>query len=95
MGSSSVTSTDSPDGARRSRRVVRPAGTVGGDDANLLSTHPAVAGTPTQPEAPAPAAPGPDPVVATRSLDDTDVGWGDRDGGSNDDRLSQDKPPHW
>jgi len=36
-----------------------------------------------------------DPVVATRSADDSDVGWGERDGGSNDDRLSQDKPPHW
>ena len=99
MGSSSVTSTDSPDGARRSRsrRVVRPAGTVGGDDANLLSTHPALAGGTSDagPASSAPATPGPEPVVATRSVDDTDVGWGDRDGSSNDDRLSQDKPPHW
>jgi len=36
-----------------------------------------------------------EPVVATRSADDSDVGWGDRETGSNDDRLHQDKPPHW
>ena len=36
-----------------------------------------------------------EPVVATRSADDSDVGWGDREAGSNDDRLHQDKPPHW
>ena len=79
---------------RRSRRAVRHAGTVGGDDANLVSTHPAL---PTD-DAPAPAATtpsGPDPVVPVRSADDSDVGWGDREAGSNDDRLSQDKPPHW
>ena len=37
----------------------------------------------------------PEPVIATRSADDSDVGWGDREAGSNDDRLHQDKPPHW
>ena len=97
MGSSNVTSTDRPDGtppARRPRRVVRPAGTVGGDDANLLSTHPVLPVHP-QPAAREAAAAPPEPVVATRSADDTDVGWGERDGGSNDERLSQDKPPHW
>jgi hypothetical protein len=79
---------------RRPRRAVRPAGTVGGDDALLVSTHPAV--TPRVPHSPAPpAAPRAEPVVASRSLDDSDVGWGDREAGSNDDRLSQDKPPHW
>lgn len=84
-----MTASEKP--ARRPRRAVRHAGTVGGDDANLVSTHPAV-------ETPAPtgsAAPAPEPVVARRSVDDSDVGWGDREAGSNDDRLSQDKPPHW
>lgn len=92
-----MTPTDRPDGAaptRRSRRVVRPAGTVGSDDANLVSTHPAPPAA-TPPQAPAPVAPTPEPVVPRRSVDDSDVGWGDREPGSNDDRLSQDKPPHW
>ena len=91
-----MTSSDSAGGApatRRSRRVVRPAGTVGGDDANLVSSHPAIAAVP--PSAGTPVAPTPEPVVGGRSVDDTDVGWGDREASSNDDRLSQDKPPHW
>ena len=87
-----MTPTEQP--ARRPRRAVRHAGTVGGDDANLVSTHPApepaVSAAPSRP-----AAPAPEPVVARRSADDSDVGWGDREAGSNDDRLSQDKPPHW
>jgi hypothetical protein len=79
--------------ARRPRRAVRHAGTVGGDDANLISTHPAPA---VEPGGSArPVAPAPEPVVARRSVDDSDVGWGDQEAGSNDDRLSQDKPPHW
>lgn len=153
-----MTSSESPQAApaRRSRRAVRHAGTVGGDDADLVSTHPALgAGTP-QPDAGAGDArrshaadtpqydagdgdarrghaadtppvdggavdtgvdrgtgdarevPGRagdgrpsatqrahEPLVATRSADDSDVGWGDREAGSNDDRLQQDKPPHW
>ena len=98
---------------RRSRRAVRHAGTVGGDDANLVSTHPAPAAGPSPGDAasatrrscPAAAAsggppgdqldPAGEPVIATRSADDSDVGWGDRETGSNDDRLHQDKPPHW
>jgi len=120
-----VTSSEPPQRApaRRSRRAVRHAGTVGGDDANLVSSHPAfpagplrdtdairgdavrddVAHDPTavtgrageggsataQPDAAR------EPAVATRSADDSDVGWGDRAAGSNDDRLHQDKPPHW
>ncbi len=83
---------------RRPRRAVRQAGTVGGDDAVLVSTLPALpdidAALPAQVAAPAPA-PAPDPVVALRSADDSDLGWGEREGGSNDDRLSRDKPPHW
>ena len=98
---------------RRSRRAVRHAGTVGGDDANLVSTHPAPAAGPSpgdgasRPCRSCPAArrpadragdrpdPAGEPVIATRSADDSDVGWGDRETGSNDDRLHQDKPPHW
>jgi hypothetical protein len=91
-----VTSADRPDDApraRRSRRVVRPAGTVGGDEANLLSTHPAA---PTDPVlSSGQVAPPAEPAVPRRSVDDSDVGWGDAEPGSNDDRLSQDKPPHW
>ena len=81
---------------RRPRRAVRHAGTVGGDDANLLSTFPALADTGSSAGPPTrSAAPVREPVVATRSADDSDTGWGDRQVDSNDDRLSQDKPPHW
>ena len=109
---------------RRSRRAVRHAGTVGGDDANLVSSHPAFPTDPLSDDTDAirsdairddvahdpsvvprrggeggsatlqPDAAG-EPVIATRSADDSDVGWGDRETGSNDDRLRQDKPPHW
>ncbi|WP_456788387.1 hypothetical protein [Cellulomonas sp. P5_C5] len=149
-----MTSSEPPQGApaRRPRRAVRLAGTVGGDDANLISSHPSLAtatpaaatpaaatsdlatsepaalvdgtpddatpddatldpGTPDDatlddwhPDSGAASAreggprsvpTGPDPVIATRSADDSDVGWGDRATDSNDDRLHQDKPPHW
>ena len=36
-----------------------------------------------------------DPAVAGRSLDDRDLGWGERVEDSDDDRLRRDKPPHW
>ena len=93
-----MTSSEPPQGApaRRPRRAVRHAGTVGGDDANLVSTHQSVrVETPGPDTPPAAVTPSPEPVVATRSADDSDVGWGDREAGSNDDRLHQDKPPHW
>ncbi|WP_315094675.1 hypothetical protein [uncultured Cellulomonas sp.] len=80
---------------RRSRRAVRHAGTVGTDDAVLVSTHPALPTSPAPTAAPEPSVTAAEPVVATRSADDTDVGWGEAEGGSNDDRLSRDKPPHW
>ncbi|MDM7830636.1 hypothetical protein [Cellulomonas edaphi] len=78
----------------RSRRAVRPAGTVGTDDAVLVSSHPA-APAPDRPE-PVSAAPSPvrEPAIDLRSADDTDLGWGEA-GGGNDDRLQRDKPPHW
>ena len=109
-----MTSSEPPDGARarRSRRAIRRAGTVGGDDANLVSTHPVIRVETPRDDArrdavagggPASGRAGDDrpssiqaePVIATRSADDSDVGWGDREAGSNDDRLHQDRPPHW
>jgi hypothetical protein len=77
----------------RRRRAVRPAGTVGGDEANLRSSLPAPApddvtwGTPTKGSSPRPK--------TTRAPDDEDLGWGAPAADSNDDRLTQDRPPHW
>ncbi len=34
------------------------------------------------------------PVLPEQTDDDTDRGWGER-AGSNDDRLLEDRPPHW
>lgn len=56
--------------------------------------------TPPVPPAPRQNEPAPDkpadeqPVVPTRSRDDSDEGWGERARG-NDDRLYEDRPPHW
>ena len=33
-------------------------------------------------------------ILPDQTRDDTDRGWGDVDA-SNDDRLLEDKPPHW
>lgn len=74
---------------------MRHAGTVGGDEANLVSVLPAM--TDDIAKTPPAAVPG-ERVPASdldRSADDTDLGWGERDVGSNDDRLTADKPPHW
>jgi hypothetical protein len=35
------------------------------------------------------------PLIPGRSADDSDAGWGDDRGDSNDDRLLRDVPPHW
>ncbi|HEY1625710.1 MAG TPA: hypothetical protein VGG16_18105 [Streptosporangiaceae bacterium] len=35
------------------------------------------------------------PVLPDRSTDETDVGWGDRPEPDDQDRLRQDRPPHW
>jgi hypothetical protein len=35
------------------------------------------------------------PLIPDRSADDSDTGWGDDRGDSNDDRLLRDVPPHW
>lgn len=36
-----------------------------------------------------------EPALPRRSLDDSDLGWGDRADDSNDERLQQNRPPHW
>ncbi len=79
------------------RRVVRPAGTVGGDEANLRSSFPA----PQAPEGQSPDRDGSGASLASppragrRAPDDEDVGWGAPAPDSNDDRLARDRPPHW
>jgi hypothetical protein len=35
-----------------------------------------------------------EPVLPDQTRDDTDQGWGERSGG-NDDRLLEERPPHW
>lgn len=80
---------------RRSRRAVRHAGTVGGDDANLVSVLPALTSDADTPPTEQAATPAPRTSPLARSDDDTDVGWGERETGTNDDRLTTDKPPHW
>ena len=36
-----------------------------------------------------------EPIVPTRSLDDSDVGWGEPVPADDDDRFRRDRPPHW
>jgi hypothetical protein len=45
---------------------------------------------------PAPRIPAltPEPLLPEQSAEDTDAGWGEYPEAS-DDRLSQDRPPHW
>ncbi len=93
---------------------MRPAGTVGGEEAWLRSTFPAApsadasvprraadqsatgtAGTPADAVGGAASARSHEPAVPGRSLDDSDLGWGDRADDSNDERLRQNRPPHW
>ena len=84
------------------RRAVRPAGTVGGDESRLRSTFPVASvepGVPTVRPATRHAVgegrADDEPAVARRSLDDTDLGWGDSPADSNDGRLQRERPPHW
>ena len=46
---------------------------------------------------PAAAGPGPDPrpVLPQRGRDETDAGWGDRPDPDDDERLRQERPPHY
>jgi len=39
--------------------------------------------------------PGPGDVLPSRSVDDTDVGWGEVGGPSRDEEIQRDRPPHW
>jgi hypothetical protein len=36
-----------------------------------------------------------DPVLPERSRDDSDIGWGEPPEPDDDERLRQDRPPHW
>ena len=36
-----------------------------------------------------------DPVIPTRSADDTDEGWGEPSGPADDERFIREVPPHW
>lgn len=83
---------------------MRAPGPVGHDTRALISRLPAMprepsaARSPSSGDAPAPVEPSTadrEPTVAFRSKDDTDLGWGREQDGSNDDRLQRDKPPHW
>lgn len=35
------------------------------------------------------------PLLPSRSSDETDVGWGDEPEPDDEDRLRRDRPPHW
>jgi hypothetical protein len=35
------------------------------------------------------------PVLPAQSREDTDVGWGEPPEADDDERLRQDRPPHW
>lgn len=90
---------------------MRPAGTVGGDERWLRSTVPAPAvtssGAPPDQSTADPSTvetatvetatveTAAEPALPRRSLDDSDLGWGDRADDSNDERLQQNRPPHW
>ncbi|WP_024285463.1 hypothetical protein [Cellulomonas sp. KRMCY2] len=36
-----------------------------------------------------------DPVIPSRSADDTDEGWGEPSGPGDDERFLREVPPHW
>ncbi|MCL2092489.1 MAG: hypothetical protein FWH11_15035 [Micrococcales bacterium] len=71
------------------RRAVRPAGTVGGDEADLRHVLPA-----PQPRSADPARPSrPDQPDAVPSHDETAEGWSEPPDDPN--RLLAERPPHW
>jgi len=88
---------------------VRQSGTVGSDETVLRSTLPAARPTtgPSSERGPGDETPGRshagaaadrsgDALLALRSADDSDEGWGGPAGrDDNDDRLARDRPPHW
>lgn len=81
----------------RSAFPAPPARTAGAPTSGAPASAASTSDTAT-PLAGTTAAPVPDrssdALLAARSADDSDLGWGGgRD--DNDDRLRQDKPPHW
>ncbi len=50
---------------------------------------------PREPGPPKPPAPDPRPVLPERSSDETDAGWGERPEPDDDERLRQERPPHY
>jgi hypothetical protein len=50
---------------------------------------------PEQARPPKPPAPDPRPVLPERSTDETDAGWGERPEPDDDERLRQERPPHY
>ena len=67
---------------------------MGTDDAILRSTH-AAAPTPASQGVPSDRGEtAAEPALPIRSLDDSDIGWGESTD-ANDERLRRDKPPHW
>ncbi len=48
-----------------------------------------------QPVRVSPPDPRDEPVLPTRSQDDTDVGWGEPPAPDDDERLNRERPPHW
>jgi hypothetical protein len=50
---------------------------------------------PADPADAARPAPDPRPVLPQRGSDETDAGWGERPEPDDDERLRQDRPPHY
>jgi hypothetical protein len=57
--------------------------------------RPAPAGSPVPTASPASPDPDDRPVLPQQSTDETDVGWGEQPEQDDDERLRQDRPPHW
>jgi len=70
------------------------AATRGSDVDALAGCEPARPPRRTARRAVRPGTGQPDPLVALRSVDDTDLGWQPAED-SNDERLRRDVPPHW
>lgn len=59
----------------------------------VVSCQNALVSTPTRESEPDPARRS--SVIPERSADDSDLGWGDRDGADRDEEFLRDRPPHW
>jgi hypothetical protein len=51
--------------------------------------------TPTPPGSTGPPDPDDGPVLPEQSREDTDAGWGEPARPDDDERLYEDRPPHW